>query len=152
MGDADGLRNTSGGRTFRVMRSAAALALVGVLSACGAAETFRSEDRCVEVEEAGDAQAAAAQVAVDRATRAKGDEQRAEADLRRAEYDAGFPSTPELSAAASDARRAWNTAQEAHAAARDEVTSEFRIAAQIIVGDPECFDPKTVATAREYLD
>lgn len=141
-------------RTFRVMRrTAAAVSLVMALSACGAAQSTGSgDDRCTEVEKAGEAQATAVQDARDRATKAKGDEQRAESALRQADIDAGYPGTPELNAAATQARRERNAAQQAREVAEADALRQYRLAAQIIVGDPECFDPTTVARAREALD
>ncbi len=123
-----------------------------LLAGCAEGSSTAAHARCEQVEEAAHTQVAAAQAALDRATEAAGDAQRAEAAYSSALRVAGFPGTPELNAAAHGAHLARNNAQQAAAEAEREADHQRRLVMQIVVGDPECFDPAGVAKAREQLD
>jgi hypothetical protein len=138
-------------RRGRVCAGAVAAAFL-LLTGCTAQSDAAADVRCEQVKEAADSQAAAAAAAIEQATRAAGDTERAEAAYLSAAHEAGFPGTPELNAATDAALLARNAAQEVAAEADRGADRQRRLAMQIVVGDPACFEPAAVAEAREHLD
>lgn len=134
-------------------RVAAGLAFTAsLLAGCATEDTASGGARCQKVEDAADAQLAVAQAAKDRATRAKGDEQRAESANRQAEVEAIPPATPELVSAANRTSAALSAARREREVADREALRQHRVLLQIVVAAPDCFEPTMVAEAREGLE